>query len=281
MCCGAKRGPATRGDRGLRARVNRRLPCPTGMIPPPTGTSAGSTAPASCGNFCGEIPDMSHGMPEHRRSLVIGAACLARSNGGSTFAEHPLVAAPHARLLWVAELDPSTLSVTAVPGERSDPDHIDPDLLAPWLTLATDLSGGEHAVLSDGLHRIRLDVEAGSLVGHCPVVLHYRLHGTVSAEPKLLPLRRLIDLCRHRRFAGHLFPADPRVERWILALRVFDALRSGASQREIAITLYGADRVGRGWPGDADSLRSRVRRLVRDARALATGGYRTLMRKAR
>jgi hypothetical protein len=191
------------------------------------------------------------------------------------------VGALQARLLWVAELDPSTLRVVVRPGDCSDPDHVDPDALAPWLTLATDLLGEEHAVLSDGRHHLRLDLSGSRLSDGGPVVLHYQLHGIASAAPKLVPLRRLIDLCRHRRFAAHLFPADPRIDRWALTLRVLDALRAGASQRDIAMALYGADRIADGWHGDADSLRSRVRRLVREARSLAAGGYRGLMRKLR
>ena len=74
-------------------------------------------------------------------------------------------------------------------------------------------------------------------------------------------------------------PPDRRVERWILALRVHDALLAGASQREIARVLFG-DASGQGG-GDrrADSIRSRVRRLSADARRLAGGGYRALMRR--
>ncbi|HEX7693949.1 MAG TPA: DUF2285 domain-containing protein [Sphingomonas sp.] len=108
------------------------------------------------------------------------------------------------------------------------------------------------------------------------MILHYAMHGLASAEPKLLPLRRLIDLARYGRFLAALYPPDRRIERWIAALRIFDAVAAGASQREIALSLYAGDAD----PVDdrlADSRRSRVRRLVREARALARGGYRSLM----
>ena len=200
--------------------------------------------------------------------------------GDCTFAEDPSVAAPDARLLWSAALDPGTLSLAALPGDRSDPDHVDLAMLEPWLTLVTDL-GGEHGVLSDGRHHLRFDVADGSLAAGGPVVFHYRLHGIAGAEPGLLSLRRLIDLCKHRRFASHLFAPDPRIDRWLLALRVHDGLAAGASHRDIAIALYGAERVGSGWQGDAESLRLRIRRLARDARALASGGWRGLLRRAR
>lgn len=198
--------------------------------------------------------------------------------GGCTFAEHPDLPAPEARLIWHADLDPGTLGVACVSAAPSDPDSIRIDRIAPWLAIAIDETGREHAVLSDGWHHIRLDIEEGRLAGEEAVLLHYRLHGVASAEALLLPLRRFLGLCRHRRFARSLFPRDPRIDRGIQMLRVHDALGQGASQREIGVALFGDEQVTRDWVGESDSLRSRVRRLVHEARAMAGGGYRQLMR---
>ena len=167
----------------------------------------------------------------------------------------------------------------AVPSDPSDPDSIRTESLTPWLAIATDGAGREHAVLSDGWHRIRIDVEEGSIACQEAVLLHYRLLGIASAEPKILPLRRFLELCRHGRFARSLFPRDPRVDRWLTVLRVHDALAAGASQREIGGALFGDDRILLDWKSDADSLRSRVRRLVRDAHVMARGGYRHLLNR--
>jgi hypothetical protein len=139
--------------------------------------------------------------------------------------------------------------------------------------------GREHAVLSDGWHHIRLDIEEGSLAGQESVLLNYRLRGLVSVEARLLPLRRFLDLCRRGRFARSLFPRDARIDRGIDMLRVHDAIGQGASQREIGAALFGDERLARDWVGESDSLRSRVRRLVREAQAMARGGYRQLMRR--
>jgi hypothetical protein len=66
--------------------------------------------------------------------------------------------------------------------------------------------------------------------------------------------------------------------RLVAVLRVSDALAAGATQREIARALFGAAAVERDWNDRSDALRSRLRRLVRDARALTAGGYRQLLR---
>lgn len=60
------------------------------------------------------------------------------------------------------------------------------------------------------------------------------------------------------------------------ALQVLDALHAGASQREIALTLFGSERVARYWEPDGD-LRAQVRYLIRRGRELARGGYRKLL----
>ena len=199
--------------------------------------------------------------------------------GGCTFAEHPDLQAPEARIIWHADFDPGAIAVTVESADPSDPDSLRIDRIAPWLAIATDVAGREHVVLSDGWHHIRLDIEEGRLAGQEAVLLHYRLRGLASAEARLLPLRRFLDLCRHRRFARSLFPGDVRIDRGIDMLRVHDAIGQGASQREIGAILFGSERVALDWNDVSDSLRSRVRRLVREAGAMARGGYRHLMRR--
>jgi hypothetical protein len=201
-----------------------------------------------------------------------------RCNGGSTFAEDPAKAAPDARLIWDSALDPDTIRAEALPAIAGDPDAIDPASLGRWLGLVRDADGLEHAVLSDGRHHIRIDLAAGTL-GAGPVVLHYELAGTRSAQARILPLRRLIDFCLYRRFPASLYPRDPRIARWITLLRVRDALQDGASWREIGNALFGPDRVRSEWLDPSDSLRSRVRRLAAEARRLGEGGYRSLLRR--
>lgn len=204
------------------------------------------------------------------RTILLHGVCI--------FAEQPDIEAPDARIIWHAALDPTALSAAAVATDRGDPDGVDPALLAPWLTIVADASG-EHVVLSDGWHRIRLDIDGARLSAGRPVVLHYRLQGLTSAAPRLLPLRRLLDLYRRRRFTGALYPPDRRVERWVVALRVHDAVAAGASQRDIAERLFGQADGDAARARAADSLRSRVRRLIAESRRLAAGGYRNLLKR--
>jgi hypothetical protein len=58
-------------------------------------------------------------------------------------------------------------------------------------------------------------------------------------------------------------------------LQALDATLAGASLREVAEGLFGADAVVHGWYADS-GLRSRVRRLVRRGLTLMRGGYRRM-----
>lgn len=107
--------------------------------------------------------------------------------------------------------------------------------------------------------------------------LRFRLDGLASAEAGVLPMRRLLLLYKHRRFGRMLYPKDPALGRGITLLRVHDALASGATQREIAVVLLGRDNVDRDWEHPSDSQRSRIRRLTRQARSMAEGGFRRLL----
>jgi len=104
----------------------------------------------------------------------------------------------------------------------------------------------------------------------------------VGPEAQMVEALRSIDL--YRRFAagetarpstvfkrpGRLALVHKR------ALRAFDAGAAGASQREIATHLFGAEPVARNWNPDSE-LRAQVRHLLRRARAYVDGKYRDLL----
>jgi hypothetical protein len=62
------------------------------------------------------------------------------------------------------------------------------------------------------------------------------------------------------------------------ALQAFDGSAAGASLREIATHLFGAELVTKNWSPDSE-LRAQVRHLLRRARALVDGDYRDLISK--
>jgi len=195
---------------------------------------------------------------------------------GSAFAEDPGRPAPAARLLWHADLDPFVLEVRVSPTAASDPDGIDLARLLRWATIVRG-GGREHVALSDGWHRIRLDVVGGSLVEEGPARLDYLLSGMTKVDAHVLTLRRMLELWRTGRFSPKLHPPEPGMGRRIEALRVGDAVVAGATYREMASALYGEDLVRAEWKGRSDFLLSRVRRRADEAARMAAGGWRMLL----
>lgn len=188
----------------------------------------------------------------------------------------PALGARDARPVWRADRHPQVLQARA-DASAADADSFD---LARWAPLATLIVDGKtsHLLLNDGRHALRLDVDGEPLTAG-PVRLHYALNGFASLSAPLSTLRRLREMMKTGKIGEPSAISSFRRARYVLLLRAWDGHRSEASQREIGRALFGDERVDQDWDGCSDSLRSRVRRLVRDARAMARGGYRVLLRK--
>jgi hypothetical protein len=89
-------------------------------------------------------------------------------------------------------------------------------------------------------------------------------------------LRLLIALRDTGRLPSTGSRSGSKTARWLQMLRAHDARCAGASQRDIAILLFGEARVQEDWSGRSDYMRMRVQRLLRAAEDLVAGGYRAL-----
>ena len=138
-----------------------------------------------------------------------------------------------------------------------------------------DGDGIEHVVLSDGVCRIALDVGNGTLFDG-PVSLGIELINPHQSKRQLMQLQRLLAALADpsgKIPACHNIAANRKI---VAALRVADGLAAGASHRELAIALYGTERVAADWLGISDALRSQVRRLVKSAQYFNGGGWRDI-----
>lgn len=130
---------------------------------------------------------------------------------------------------------------------------------ADLATLVIDRHGHEHLLLSDARASLRIDVTQGSLQ-HGSVRLRYRLAGTCDLMAQLATMQRFARFCRNGRL-----PLEREViglERAAQALPIHVARADGASLRQIAELLFGAERVAREWPGEGESMKSAARRWV-------------------
>ncbi|HEY1145461.1 MAG TPA: DUF2285 domain-containing protein [Allosphingosinicella sp.] len=188
--------------------------------------------------------------------------------------EPPDLAVPDGRPVWCGDVDPHVLAVRARPGAGDD--VLDLERLAPLCRLLSGEADRQHLLICDGLRSIRIDVVEGK-IQQGRIHLEDLIAGFDQAEKPLLAVRRLLALRRTGRFSTALHPPQSRAGRFVLTLRAWDALASGATQREIAAWLLDEDaQLGR-WRVRAPSLRSRAQRLARSARRMAAGGYRALL----
>ena len=187
--------------------------------------------------------------------------------------EDPALPAPVARPVWHRAAYARVLTADAQAGGAA-PDRFDLARFAAIATVLRGPAGFEHLLLSDGASSLRLDIVSGSLLAG-PVCLSYRLAGLAAVRGPLDALGALIRLCHSGCLARP--QARDRNRRLVLLLRAWDALQSGASQREVAAALLSGEAAARRWRSEAPSLRSRAQRLARGARAMARGGYRVLL----
>jgi hypothetical protein len=99
---------------------------------------------------------------------------------------------------------------------------------------------------------LRLDLIEGAIL-RGPMTIEPAIDLRRAVDPQLASLRRLETLMR----GDDLENRDQRLVRLVEALRVADAIATGASLRDIGLGAFGYD-----WPGDGEHLKSRVRRRV-------------------
>jgi len=202
---------------------------------------------------------------------MLWAAAAAHCVGGYDNAENPALDARDADPLWAIDSDnwlhvrvarrrPSLrdqrFSLWRVPGRKS-------------LTLAGD---GLRFTARCGEHRLHAELndavaEDTAFVVTVPLAdgLGHRLR-QVQSEARLLEGEAPPPRARASSRTGLLH---------LRALQAIDGVRGGASHRDIAAAIFGADTVGDRWSADSE-LRAQVRYLVSRAEGLVGGGYRAL-----
>jgi hypothetical protein len=142
-------------------------------------------------------------------------------------------------------------------------------------------------LLADGQPEHLLFQQAGRclqlVVSGATLLDAVRLLTDAVVDPKhllahLRGLACLNDLRASGRLLPRHFPPEPRGRRLALILQALDGWRAGASHRQIAVALFGRQRVEADWADPGDHLRDRVRRALRKGRAFMNGGYRQFLR---
>ena len=177
-------------------------------------------------------------------------------------------------MLWSAEADTSVVVLTSVPAALPDDRNFAGQLL-------------DSAILTDedGTHLLQpVDGRELHLVRPPGVEADRPLAALVPLDPTGLDRLDAVDQLL-RAMLGRRVSPDPRLTRQQRRrlrhmLQAVDGREQGATYREIAAVLFGAERVASD-PWKTSALRDATMALVRDGKATIAGGYRGLLWRKR
>jgi hypothetical protein len=210
---------------------------------------------------------------DHQSTLLDATGTSTLLNKwGCFYTSDPSFDARSSHVIWHPDLCSRVLHFTALPFSKGGSDRFDLcDIACRWVLLR----GGQvqHLLFRDGCHSLQLAVEGGSLLS--PV----RLVPRSDADPCQLQLQRcFVDFRISSRLLPSHFPREYLSGRLKRVLRALDGSLAGASHRQIAIMLFGGERVEAEWCATGRPLRDKVRRTIHRGQTLMRGGYRSLLR---
>ena len=131
------------------------------------------------------------------------------------------------------------------------------------------------AIFAPG-YAIQLAIEEDDLPVPHVSHLSLRLGADELGDHGFRHVEAFASFCRHRT------PTPPpmrgyKPEALLRAIIALDGTLAGASQRQIADAIFGAERVAEDWQGGAKSYKSKTRRLIKKGVTLMKTGYRNLL----
>ena len=189
----------------------------------------------------------------------------------------PSLTALQARHVWLPDAGASTLMGVTEPAYASSKrnERIFVPSLPSLEHILIDATGRQHVVLRANQASIQLTIEGADLTAR-PVAITFLVPGferIVEARDQLDLLDRVLS---PNRAPSSVLPRwTTRTRNLRDALITLDGRRAGASHKEIAILIYGAEDVAADW---GVGLRQRMQRHYSRGAALAAGGYRDFLR---
>ena len=223
--------------------------------------------------------------PDYQRAWRAMSSEPHRSDGESAGAaawglvcfESPERDARSANVFWHRTVSREVLTVLASKSEHAEQiQQLPPYGLQCRVTVQAGRDGEQHILFAEegrffqlevhGLHRlenVRLTTE---------IVLSPR-----QAAARVQALRRFSDMITHGHLRAFLYPPDKRASRLARLLQVLDGRNARAPYRDIALAIFGEERVSADWSDPGAHLRDHLRRAFRSGRALMMSGYRRLL----
>ena len=187
----------------------------------------------------------------------------------------PLAAPPEAGVFWLPREDTSTIILGEAPASVSTDFERQP-AMAPARTITA--ADGPYALHDLGTGQyVRLVQPADTPADTALAAL---IPLSLDGFDRLEAVGRLLAVLHGRTGPPETRLTHQRRARLRRMLQSFDGYRNGATQQEIAQVVFHMAPLDRdAW--QASSTRHAIKSLLRDARAMIAGGYRTLLRHRR
>jgi hypothetical protein len=187
----------------------------------------------------------------------------------------PSRTALQARHVWLPDAGASTLIGVTEPNHALSKGPVFLPYLPSLEHVLIDVTGRQHVVLRANQASIQLTIEGADLtVG--PVAITFLVPGFERIGEARDQLDLLDRILSPNRAPSSVLPRwTTRTKNLRDAFITFDGRRAGASLKEIAILIYGAEEVAAKW---GVGLRQRMQRHYSRGAALAAGGYRDFLR---
>lgn len=194
---------------------------------------------------------------------------------GLRYFEDPTLDAASANVFWKMQVSPDVLPIQAVPAGKFGSS---PPLAFDSFDCRVTIHTSENDIRSDVLFAKNGCFLQLAVFGDTPLRDAMLLTPVLTEHSRSgrhrNAMRRLDDLARTGTMRPALYRQESRVRRLKHVLRALDGSLAKQSYRQIAVTMFGADRVEREWSDPRDNLRDQVRRAVRCGKDFMEGGYR-------
>lgn len=138
------------------------------------------------------------------------------------------------------------------------------------------VDGGQHLLFRDSGQFLQVFVQGAELAEQVHL-LSETIQSPNILKHQLQVVERFNALIEGGKLRRTPFSPNFRSQRLCTALRVLDGRLAGASYRDIAVALFGRDRVNEDWNAPGDHLKNRIRRAAQRGNFLMQGGYRALL----
>ena len=178
-----------------------------------------------------------------------------------------------ADVFWRPAICSSVLPTIALPRiHQSLATSIPLKELACRVSILAQTNRHHHILFSQAGRELQLELR-GAIEPSAASIAIVAMPRLEHLSPQIRALRSLADLARNRCLRPGLYPPAARGARFVRVLQALDGWHAGATQREIAVALFGEHRVDQDWSDPRQSLRDQTRRAIARGKAFMAGGY--------